>query len=74
MSKLDLSELMPEVSKIVTRAKDYDLEFEVIAQMIQNTHEAKDSEVIDRMWGALADWDIPSQKAEDEYNNYLIPD
>jgi len=72
MSKiLNISDLVPEVQKIMDRAKDYGLETEVIAQMIQNSFQAKPSEVIDKMWGALEDWDIPSQNSEDEYNNHL---
>jgi len=71
MSKLNLAELVPEVYKIVERAKHYELETEVIAQMIVNSYNAKPTEVIDRMWGALQDWDIPFQESEDDFDKQL---
>jgi len=71
MSKLNLAELVPEVYKIVERAKHYELETEVIAQMIINSYNAKPSEVIDRMWGALQDWDIPFQESADDFDKQL---
>jgi len=71
MSKLQLSELIPEVEKIMKRAEDFGLEYEVIAQMIVNAYEVKPSGVIQRMWDALADWDIPSKDEEDEFNKHL---
>lgn len=71
MSKLGLTEILPEVNKIMKKAEDWGLEYEVIAQMIINTHEAKSTDVINRMWGALVDWDIPIQNDEDEFNKHL---
>jgi len=72
MSKLDLSDLVPEVQKIMDQAKGYGLETEVIAQMLVNAHNKKGSEVIPAIWGALEDWDIPLQKEEDDFNQQLI--
>jgi len=66
MTKLDFSDLLPDVSVILERARQYGLENEVATQMIVNLHSANPTEVKDKLWGALEDWDIPPQKTDDD--------